>query len=174
VARVFLGMGSNLGDREAYLASAIQALADQGIRPDIVSPCYETEPWGVREQPWFLNAVCSATTELGPHALLNRIKAIEVDLGRVATVRYGPRTLDIDILLYDQLVIATPRLNIPHAGLLGRASAMVPLADIAPEVVHPVSGRTIAQHLATLDDALIVKPYPASRLDATWRSLPRC
>jgi 2-amino-4-hydroxy-6-hydroxymethyldihydropteridine diphosphokinase len=160
MVRVYLGLGTNLGDRETNLAEARAALLRHGITVYVFSPLYETKPWGVLEQPLFLNAACAAETDHSPHALLDVLKTIEREMGRVATVRYGPRIIDLDILLYDDLRISTPRLVIPHAGMLQRASVLVPLADVAPDVRHPVSGLTIAEHLACLGATADVAPYP--------------
>ena len=160
MVRVFLGLGSNLGDREAHIRASLAALTREGARAMAVSPLYETEPWGVVHQPRFLNAACELLVERGPHALLGLAKAVERELGRQPTVRFGPRVIDLDILLCDDLLIDTPRLSIPHAGMLERASVLVPLADIAPAIRHPVSGRSVAEHLSDLGPIEGIAPYP--------------
>lgn len=157
---VYLGLGANLGDREANIARALAALPRHGCRVCAISPLYETEPWGITDQPRFLNAAACIETVLGPHALLDALKTIEKELGRKPSVRYGPRPIDLDILLYADLRIATPRLIVPHAGMLERASVLAPLADIAPEVRHPVTGLTIAEQRARLGATPEVAPYP--------------
>lgn len=134
---VFLGLGSNLGDRRANLQRAIQLLSEQ-LEVRAVSSLYETEPVGYLDQPKFLNAVCRATTALRPEALLAHVKAVEAALGRMPTVRFGPRIIDIDILLYDDLVLDTPTLTIPHPRLTERAFVLAPLSELAPAAVHPL------------------------------------
>lgn len=157
---VYLGLGSNLGDRARHLREAVRALEREGVRVRVVSPYYETEPWGMTDQPRFLNAACLGRTALGPAELLASLKRIEREMGRVETVRYGPRPIDIDILLYGDVVLCTEDLVIPHPGMLERATVLVPLADIAPDVRHPVTGRTIAEHLRELAAVEGVAPYP--------------
>jgi len=139
---VCLSLGSNLGDRDANLRAALRALAKY-MRITLVSSVYETEPLIVEDQPLFHNIACAGSTELEPLALLHALKRIEADLGRVPGPRYGPRLIDIDILLFDDLILRTPELTIPHAALLERAFALIPLAEITPEQRHPVAGRTI-------------------------------
>jgi 2-amino-4-hydroxy-6-hydroxymethyldihydropteridine diphosphokinase len=131
---VYLGLGSNLGDRRQNLERAVAALDETpGVRVTRVSSFHSTRPFGVEDQPEFLNAVVEATTELDPPGLLAAVKAIEKNLGREPTYRWGPRLIDIDILLYDRLRWESPELTIPHPGLLERSFVTDPLAELAPE-----------------------------------------
>jgi 2-amino-4-hydroxy-6-hydroxymethyldihydropteridine diphosphokinase len=160
VARAYIGLGSNLGNRRSQIEGALKAMAARDMRLVAVSPLYETEPWGLVDQPRFLNGACAIETDLSPHALLDALQAIEHSMGRVRAVRYGPRPIDLDILIYDDLRIDTPRLTIPHPGMLKRATVLMPLADIAPDLVHPVTGRTVRAHLADLGPTPDVAPFP--------------
>ncbi|WP_324718244.1 2-amino-4-hydroxy-6-hydroxymethyldihydropteridine diphosphokinase [Carboxydochorda subterranea] len=148
---VYVGLGSNLGDRAGHLARAVEMLAALP-RTTVarVSSLYETKPWGLAGQPDFLNAVALLETALDPRSLLLHALAIESRLGRVRTVRWGPRTVDIDLLVYDHLTLRDPELTLPHPRMLQRAFVLVPLAEIAPGLV--VAGRTVADHLAALGD----------------------
>lgn len=147
---VYLGLGSNLGDRFLNLKAAQTALAPH-LRILAASPVYETAPWGYVDQPSFLNQVLHLETDLAPIALLATLKQAEVGLGRKASFRYGPRLIDIDILFYDDLVMASPDLVIPHPRLAERAFVLVPLADLAPEFPHPILGKTICELLSSVD-----------------------
>ncbi|RYY98509.1 MAG: 2-amino-4-hydroxy-6-hydroxymethyldihydropteridine diphosphokinase [Chitinophagaceae bacterium] len=147
----YLLLGGNLGNRERNLASARAALAATGT-VEALSPIFETEAWGLREQPAFLNQALALRTALGPEALLDAMLRIEQEEGRVRAERYGPRTLDIDLLFYDDAVIDTPRLVVPHPQLPARRFALVCLAAIAPGLRHPLLGSTIADLLAACAD----------------------
>jgi 2-amino-4-hydroxy-6-hydroxymethyldihydropteridine diphosphokinase len=140
---VYLGIGSNLGDRKAYLRKAIDRLEAAGIHVLRCSSVYETEPQDVRDQPWFLNVVVEAETALYPLQLLGRTQNIELALGRVRRRSKGPRTLDIDILLIGDARIRSERLTVPHPALTRRRFVLEPLAEIAPDLVDPGTGRTI-------------------------------
>lgn len=147
MAEVYLGLGSSLGDREANIKKAIELLAPY-VRVKRLSSLYETEPVGLREQPPFLNAVLAGETELSPEALLIKVKEIERALGRVPSFPNAPRPIDIDLLFYDGQVMSTPELTLPHPRLHERAFVLVPLAELAPRLVHPGTGKRIAQLLA--------------------------
>ena len=154
---VYLSLGTNLGNRAANLKEAISALAPQ-MTVKSKSKVYETPPWGYENQPDFLNQAVKAYTYLEPELLLKHIKRLEVALGRNATFKYGPRLIDIDILLYDDLVIETPSLSIPHSDLHKRGFVLLPMMDIAPDVVHPVQKKTIRE-LVAFSDTRGITPY---------------
>jgi 2-amino-4-hydroxy-6-hydroxymethyldihydropteridine diphosphokinase len=144
---IYLSLGSNVGDRESHLRTAIERLAAPGLRILHVSPVYETEPMEFTAQRWFLNLVVEAETTLFPLQLLTRTSRIECDLGRMRSVAKGPRTIDIDILLYGQSVIHTEALEIPHPRMPERRFVLAPLADLAPDLRHPVTHRTVREML---------------------------
>lgn len=149
---IFLGLGSNQGDRRGHIEGGIAALDGGGIRIDRRSSLYETEPIGLLDQPWFLNQVVGGTSDLEPRALLDLCHRIEDEAGRARTVRFGPRTLDIDILLYDDEVIHDGDLEIPHPRMHERRFVLVPLVEIASEVRDPRNGKRFAEILAGLSD----------------------
>lgn len=140
---VYFGLGSNLGERDRNLQAALDALAGV-VRLTAASSVYDTAPLLITDQPRFHNAVCAGFTSLTPLDLLHTIKALETTLGRAQGVRFGPRLIDIDLLFYDQLVIETPELTLPHPRLIERAFVLAPLAEIAPDLIHPVLHVTIS------------------------------
>ena len=171
LSTIYFSLGTNLGDREANLRNAIAALAP-AVRVVKESRVYETAPWGFEDQPNFLNMVVQAETELPPLELLKFLKSLETELGRTPTFRYGPRLIDIDILFYDDLILQTPELTIPHPKLHERAFVLVPLADVALEWVHPVLRQTIGEILKQTDTAGVFPfidaeppPHPSTALD---------
>ena len=147
---VFIALGANLGDRLANLNAAVEAMPPS-LRPVAASPVYETQPWGYSDQPVFLNQVVQAETGLDPFELLAFLKGLENRLGRQAAFRYGPRSIDLDILFYDDLILETRGLVIPHPHLAERAFVLVPLADLAPNLHHPVLGLRVRELLDKVD-----------------------
>jgi 2-amino-4-hydroxy-6-hydroxymethyldihydropteridine diphosphokinase len=153
---IYLGLGTNQGDRLANLQAARAAFTPvrsdpaPSVRLLQASPIYETEPWGFLDQPAFLNQVVKAETGLPPLGLLAYLKNLEAQLGRLPNFRYGPRLIDIDILLYDDLVLRLPGLEIPHPRLAERAFVLVPLVDLAPDLRYPGNGRHLpdGRHLS--------------------------
>lgn len=147
---IYLSIGSNLGDRLTNLRTAISSLSPK-VQPVVQSSVYETEPWGYSDQPAFLNQVIKASTMLDPIDVVVLFKDIEVSMGRQETFRFGPRLIDLDILYYDELVLHTPKLTIPHPRITERAFVLIPLAEIAPDLVHPGLGKSIQQLKSAVD-----------------------
>ena len=147
---IVLGLGTNLGDRLSNLRRGLALLATD-VLIERVSSLFETTPWGVADQPDFLNAVVLGSTRSEPHELLGRVKAIEVEAGRTPDERWGPRLLDIDILYYDDLLLDDPDLQIPHPRIGERAFVLVPLAEVGPNRRDARTGRTVVEMLASID-----------------------
>lgn len=147
---VYISIGSNLGDREENCKQAVRLLQANGILIKKQSSMYETEPWGVKDQPKFINMAIEAETDKKPEELLRILKEIEKEIGRSETIKWGPRVIDLDILFYDNLILKTPDLEIPHPLLHERDFVLKPLCDIAPDKKHPVTGTTVKEMLKNL------------------------
>jgi 2-amino-4-hydroxy-6-hydroxymethyldihydropteridine diphosphokinase len=167
MATAYIGLGSNLGDRMATLRTAVQRLETLG-RITGVSSLYETEPVGYLEQPAFLNAVVALDTELAPVDLLRALLDLERDLGRRRSFPNAPRTLDLDLLLVDDMILDSTELTLPHPRLHERSFVLIPLAELAPEVVHPEFGQTVREILRALPDRSGVEVYAP----AGWEAAP--
>ncbi len=158
MAKVYLGLGSNEGEKGQNIQKALISLERWGLKILRSSKLYETEPIGVKDQPWFYNMVSLAETVLAPEEVLKAIYSIELSLKRERKVKWGPRTIDIDILFYDDDVVSMEGLKIPHPAIAERNFVLVPMNEIAPEFVHPVSKKSINQLLKECTDKAIVRP----------------
>jgi 2-amino-4-hydroxy-6-hydroxymethyldihydropteridine diphosphokinase len=165
--QAYVGLGANLGDRLQSLRAAVGQLdAGDGVRVVACSPVYETAPQGpLPTQPPFLNAVCAVETSLGPRELLTRLLAVESALGRVRDVPQGPRTIDLDLLLFGSMVVDEPGLSVPHPRLHRRAFVLVPLLDLAPHLRHPLTGEWLQEECARLADQRVAPFAPPSVLE---------
>ena len=144
---VYLGLGSNIGDRQEHLRRALEELQAPELRIVRLSPLYETEPVEYTQQPWFMNQVAEAETELFPMQLLGRVGRVERAMGRVRGIPKGPRVIDIDILFFGRAVVRTTKLEIPHPRIADRRFVLAPLADLAPDLRHPVTRKTVREML---------------------------
>ncbi len=161
MARAYIALGSNVGDRLHHLEHAIALLAD-GMQVSAVSPVYETEPVGYSAQRWFLNCVAELGTPLAPRALLQFLQRTERRMGKATPFRDGPRVIDLDLLLYDEDIVDEPGLHVPHPRMHERRFVLAPLADLAPEAVHPVLGERVADVLARLPAGEHVRAFDAA------------
>jgi len=159
---VYLSLGTNIGNRVANLREAISSLSPQ-LDVKTKSKVYETPPWGYTNQDKFLNQSVKAITYLDPEPLLKHLKRLEIALGREKTFRYGPRLIDIDILFFDDIMLATPNLIIPHPNVHERGFVLLPLMDIAPDVYHPVKKKTVRELVSLVDTREIVLYQPRSK-----------
>ena len=156
--KTFVGLGSNLGEREAMIRLSLDDLARLPTTLMVrASSLYDTEPLGEVDQPNFLNAVAQIDTELTARQLLWNLQLIEKRLGRVRSQRWGPRTIDLDLLLYGSLVVEEPDLRVPHPELIHRSFVLVPLVELDPLLIHPVTGETLLNHLSRLNTRPPVK-----------------
>jgi len=154
-ARIVLALGGNVGDKALSLRRALRAIAGEpGIELTAVSRLYRTAPWGKKDQDWFVNACALGLTRLAPVALLERMKALEVDLGRVSTERWGPRVIDIDLVAYDDISLRSEKLTLPHPELFNRAFVLVPLAEIAPDLI--IAGVRVGDAAASSEAAEVM------------------
>lgn len=165
MATVYLGLGSNTGDRKNNLTQALKLLSKHAEIKQL-SSIYETEPVGYLDQSLFLNAICCISTKLSPEGLLHSIKNIESAMGRVPSFPNAPRPIDIDILLFNNIVISTSQLTIPHPQLTKRAFVLIPLAEIASSINHPINKKTMSELLNNLNNTTGISKW--AEADEIW------
>jgi 2-amino-4-hydroxy-6-hydroxymethyldihydropteridine diphosphokinase len=158
MAKVYIGIGSNLGNKGENIQKSLIALERWGVKILMSSKLYETEPVGPIEQPWFLNMAVCGQTALLPEELLKAIHSIELSLGRERREKWGPRTIDLDILFYDDAIIDIPGLTIPHREIANRKFVLIPMDELVPGFMHPVLKKTVGNLLKECPDKAIVRP----------------
>lgn len=151
MSKVWIALGSNMGDGRKNLDEAVENMNKNGVKVEKISTYIETEPYGYTEQDNFVNAVCIAETELSPRELLKTLLAIELEMGRVRLIRWGPRIIDLDILFYEDLIIDEENLKVPHIEIQKRSFVLEPMDEISPEKVHPVFKKTVHELLLELN-----------------------
>ncbi|WP_311526173.1 2-amino-4-hydroxy-6-hydroxymethyldihydropteridine diphosphokinase [uncultured Parvimonas sp.] len=151
MSKVWIALGSNMGDGRKNLDEAVENMNKNGVKVEKISTYIETEPYGYTEQDNFVNAVCIAETELSPRELLKTLFAIELEMGRVRLIRWGPRIIDLDILFYEDLIIDEEDLKVPHIEIQKRSFVLEPMDEISPEKVHPVFKKTVHELLLELN-----------------------
>ncbi|MBK1469036.1 2-amino-4-hydroxy-6-hydroxymethyldihydropteridine diphosphokinase [Parvimonas parva] len=152
MSKVWIALGSNMGDGRKNLDEAVENMNKNGVKVEKISTYIETEPYGYTEQDNFVNAVCIAETELSPRELLKTLLAIELEMGRVRLIRWGPRIIDLDILFYEDLIIDEEDLKVPHIEIQKRSFVLEPMDEISPEKVHPVFKKTVHELLLELNE----------------------
>lgn len=151
MSKVWIALGSNMGDGRKNLDEAVENMNKNGVKVEKISTYIETEPYGYTEQDNFVNAVCIAETEFSPRELLKTLLAIELEMGRVRLIRWGPRIIDLDILFYEDLIIDEEDLKVPHIEIQKRSFVLEPMDEISPEKVHPVFKKTVHELLLELN-----------------------
>ncbi len=151
MSKVWIALGSNMGDGRKNLDKAVENMNKNGVKVEKISTYIETEPYGYTEQDNFVNAVCIAETELSPRELLKTLLTIELEMGRVRLIRWGPRIIDLDILFYEDLIIDEEDLKVPHIEIQKRSFVLEPMDEISPEKVHPIFKKTVHELLLELN-----------------------